>query len=59
MFDTLLSWSHNPYAIALGIILISYLLEDAAIVGAALLSVEGTLPIHIGLLAVFYRHRLR
>jgi len=53
MFDTLLSWSQNPYTIMLGIIFISYLLEDAAIVGAALLSVEGTLSIHLGILAVF------
>ena len=53
MFDTLLGWSNNPYAIALGIILISYLLEDAAIVAAALLSVEGTLPTHLGIIAVF------
>ncbi|MCZ2721184.1 VTT domain-containing protein [Marinomonas sp. 15G1-11] len=53
MLDTLLTWSQNPYAIALGIIFISYILEDAAIVGAALLSVEGSLPTHLGIMAVF------
>ena len=53
MLNTLLYWSENPFIIATAIIFLSYLLEDAAIVGAALLSVDGALPISIAIAAVF------
>lgn len=45
--------SSHPAILMLGIILISYLLEDAAIVSAALLSIDSSLSYTSGLIAVF------
>ena len=53
MIELLANWTHNPALLFIGIILMSYLLEDAAIVSAALLSVEGSLSYTAGLLSIF------
>ena len=45
--------SQNPLFLMLGIIIISYVLEDAAIVSAALLSIDSSLSYTSGLIAVF------
>ena len=53
MVEILASWAHSPILLFIGIILMSYLLEDAAIVSAALLGVEGSLSYSAGLLSIF------
>lgn len=54
MAESLMMWSDNPLLLAMGIVLLSYALEDAAIVSAALLSVDGSLPFLAGLVAITF-----
>lgn len=45
--------SHSPIILMMGVILLSYLLEDLAIVTSSGLAVEGLLPPSLALLAIF------
>ncbi|WP_438461837.1 DedA family protein [Marinomonas sp. PE14-40] len=53
MIEMLINWTQNPALLFIGIILMSYLLEDAAIISAALLGVEGSLSYTAGLISIF------
>ncbi len=53
MLDQFITYFSHPLGIALALILISYLLEDLAIVSGALLAAEGSIPLELSLLAVF------
>ncbi|EAQ66430.1 hypothetical protein MED121_07095 [Marinomonas sp. MED121] len=53
MIEMLINWTQNPALLFIGIILMSYILEDAAIISAALLGVEGSLSYSAGLLSIF------
>jgi len=52
--DILLALGANPYAIALAIILATFVLEDAASVGAALLSASGAISAPLAILALAF-----
>lgn len=51
--DELLVQNHSQLSLFIGIILLSYVLEDLAIVTAASLSAQGVLPTSVGLIAAF------
>lgn len=53
MFDLLINGSQNPLVLMLIIIVTSYILEDAAIIGAALLVADSSLSYTLGLVAIF------
>ena len=53
MLEQLVALSDNPLWIALAIILVSYLLEDLAIVGAAVLAADGAVSPELALASVF------
>ncbi|TBR37715.1 DedA family protein [Marinomonas agarivorans] len=53
MFEFFTDANQNPLILMLIIILTSYILEDAAIIGAALLAADSSLPYSLGLIAVF------
>ncbi len=50
---TLFFTHHSVWVIFIGLIILSYILEDLALVTAATLATEGIAPVHIALLAVF------
>ncbi|WP_163834259.1 DedA family protein [Spartinivicinus ruber] len=53
MLETLLAFSQHPLVLAILLVLVSYVLEDVAIVLAALLALDGYLPISWGMTAAF------
>lgn len=54
MFEFLINSSQNPLILMLIIVLTSYILEDAAIIGAALLVADSSLSYTSGLIAIFF-----
>lgn len=53
MFETLLSGTEHPLILALSLILISWIWEDAAVISGALLAADSTLSIPLAIVAVF------